>query len=279
MGSALVRALLKHGFSTHVWNRTAVKCAPLAALGAGVAGSIEQAAAAAEIIIVNVSDYETADRLVQPTAVADALRGKLLVQLTSGAPKQARASASWAARHGIAYLDGAIMATPNFIGAPAGTILYSGPRDLFAANEAVFLALGGNAQHVGDDVGHAAALDLALLGQMWGALFGTLQAVAVCQAEGIALDTYATHHKAFGAVVEGAITDLVERARDGRYAGDAATLATLSAHHGAFKLLLELCADRGLNRLAPNAFDHLFKRAIAAGHIEDDFAALVPFMR
>jgi 3-hydroxyisobutyrate dehydrogenase-like beta-hydroxyacid dehydrogenase len=115
------------------------------------------------------------------------------------------------------------MATPNFIGEPGGTILYSGPRALFDANLPVFIALGGNPQFVGEDVGHASALDLSLLGQMWGALFGQLQAAAICEAEGIALDLFEEHRQAFLPVVEGAVVDLITRIRDRRFAADAET--------------------------------------------------------
>jgi hypothetical protein len=43
--------------------------------------------------------------------------------------------------------------------------------------------------------------------------------------------------------------------------------------------LLEVSAERGLNRVVPDAFDTIFKAAIAAGHRQDDFAALARFMR
>ncbi len=163
MGSALARAFLRKGHETSVWNRTKSKCEPLAALGAQIAPTVQDAAVAAEIIIVNLNDYVTSDGLLTPDDVTNALRGKLLVQLTSGTPKQAKEMAARAKQHDIRYLDGAIMATPNLIGEAECTILYSGPSDLFEKYKPVLLALGGNAVHVGSDVGHASALDSALL--------------------------------------------------------------------------------------------------------------------
>ena len=278
MGSALVRALLGRGYRTHVWNRTAARAEPLLALGAQAAATVAAAADAAQVVIVNVSDYADSDRLLRTPAVEAALRGRLLVQLTSGSPGQAREAAAWAGRHGIDYLDGAIMATPNFIGEPGGTILYSGPAALFERHRPVFLALGGNAQHVGADAGHAAALDAGLLVQMWGALFGALHGVAVCEAEAVPLATYQTHVGAFKPVVDLAVADVVDRIRHGRLAGDEATLATVSAHHGAFRQLLELYRERGLDRTVPDAFDRVFRAAVAQGHAGDDFAVLSRFM-
>ncbi|CAD5277582.1 conserved hypothetical protein [Bosea sp. 62] len=279
MGAALAQAFLKAGIPTHVWNRSPGKASALADQGASVAPSVAAAAAAVDIIVVCVSTYADSDRLFRVPETAAALRGKLIIQVSSGSPNQAREQAQWAAGNGTCYLDGAIMATPNFIGEPGGTILYSGPRALFDTNQAVLLALGGNPQFVGEDVGHASALDLSLLGQMWGALFGQFQAAAICQAEGIALDLFEEHRQAFLPVVEGAVVDLVARIRDRRFAADAETLASLDVHYGAFGLLLQLCAERGLNDLVPKAQDDLFRRAIAAGHRQDDFAAISQFMR
>ncbi|WP_034851031.1 NAD(P)-dependent oxidoreductase [Inquilinus limosus] len=278
MGSALVRALLKQGYPTRVWNRTAERTAPLLALGAQAARTVAAAADAARIVIVNVSDYAASGRLLRTAEVEAALRGRLLLQLTSGSPGQAREAASWAARHGIDYLDGAIMATPNFIGEPGATILYSGPAALFERHRPVLLAFGGNPQHVGEDPGHASALDAALLVQMWGALFGALQGIAVCGAEGIPLAAYEAQMPAFKPVVDLAVADLVGRVRQGRLVGDEATLASVGAHHAAFRQLLELYRERGLDGTVPDAFDRVFRAAIAAGHDADDFAVLSRFV-
>ena len=131
MGSALARAFLKQGYETTVWNRTKSKCEPLAELGAQIAPSVLDAVAAAEVVVVNVTAYVTSDRLLRPHDVTKALRGKLVVQVTSGSPRQAREMAAWAGKNGSGYLDGAIMATPDLIGGSECTILYSGAADLF----------------------------------------------------------------------------------------------------------------------------------------------------
>jgi 3-hydroxyisobutyrate dehydrogenase-like beta-hydroxyacid dehydrogenase len=279
MGSSLARAFLKQGYETSVWNRTKSRCEPLAEVGAQIAPSVLEAVAAAEIIVVNVNDYVTSDRLLRPDDVTKALRGKLLVQLTSGSPKQAKEMAAWARQHGIQYLDGAIMATPNLIGGPECTILYSGPGDLFEKYRTVLLALGGNAIHVGSDVGHASALDSALLVVMWGALFGAVQGVAICEAEQLRLDAYLNYLKPLLPQVNGWILDTVKRIEEGRLAADDATLATVDSHYGALRHLLELCRERGIHRAVPDAFDQLFQAAINAGHAQDDFAVLSKFMR
>ncbi|RWN28530.1 MAG: NAD(P)-dependent oxidoreductase [Mesorhizobium sp.] len=278
MGSALAGSLLQSGYPTTVWNRTRQKTDPLARLGAIVAPSVEEAVNAGEIIIVNVSDYEATKALLHSDAIASAIRGKLIVELTSGTPNGAREAAEWYREHGASYLDGAIMATPDYIGTDAGTILLAGPRAAFDTNRDVFRALGGNVQHVGEEPGRANALDSALLAIMWGALFGTLHAIAVSQAEEIELGELARQWSATAPVIDGLVTDLIKRTSAGRFASDNETLSSISAHHGAMQHLLELMQFREIDRSIVDGYDAIFKRTIAAGHLHDDFAALSNFL-
>lgn len=276
MGSALVHALLKAGHRTTVWNRTLEKTTPLGAAGATVARSVREAVEASEIIIVNVTDYPATAALLRGD-ITHALRGKLAVELTSGTPHGAREAGEWAADHGVTYLDGAIMATPDFIGTEHGTILVSGPRQAFDQSKDMFEALGGNVQHIGEDLGLANALDSALLALMWGALFGTLQSIAVCRAENIGLGELARQWTATAPVVEGLVADLIKRTAAGRLAADNETLSSISPHYSAFRHLVELMEVRKIDRTVVDGYDAIFRRAIAAGHLHDDFAALSQF--
>ncbi|MGO7335608.1 NAD(P)-dependent oxidoreductase [Rhizobium leguminosarum] len=279
MGSSIVRTLLNQSYPTSVWNRTVVKCKPLAALGAKVASSVEDGIRAADIVIINVLDYAASDALLKHESITSALVGKTIVQLTSGSPRLAREEAGWVEAHGAGYLDGAIMATPDFIGKPETTLLYSGSREVYERHKALLFALGGGTSYVGEVPGQASALDTALLTQMWGGLFGALQGMAVTEAEGVSLDTFRSHLSAFKPVVDGALFDVVERTKAGRFAGDDATLASLGAHHSAFQHLLEACEERGLNAAIPRAMAAIFQEALSVGSSDDDFASLSPVFR
>lgn len=278
MGAALAAAILRAGYPLHAWNRSAAKLAPLVAKGARPATSPLEAVQGSQVVILNVRDYAASDALLRTPELQNALRGKTIVQLCSGSPAQAREAAAWAQAHGIDYLDGAIMATPDFIGEPGGTVLYSGPRAVFERLRPLLLTLGGNTQHVGEDPGHACALDAALLFQMWGALFGALQGFAICRAEGVAVADYAMQLRAIGPMVEGALGDVMDRVVQGRLAADDATLATLETHYGAFRHLLALHEERGLHDDLPRAMERVFRPAMDAGHGQDDFAVLSRFL-
>lgn len=279
MGSSIVRTLLDRGYPTSVWNRTAAKSEPLAALGAKVAASVEDGVGAAEVVIVNVLDYAASKTLLRSDNVASALSGKAIIQLTSGSPRLAREEARWVEARGAGYLDGAIMATPDFVGKPETTLLYSGSREVYDRYKPLLLALGGGTSYVGEVPGQASALDTALLTQMWGGLFGTLQGMAVAEAEGLDLLTFRGHLAAFKPVVDAALFDVVDRTKAHRFAGDEATLASLGAHYSAFRHLLEACEERGLSAAMPRAMDQIFQKALSLGSGTDDFASLFPLFQ
>jgi 3-hydroxyisobutyrate dehydrogenase-like beta-hydroxyacid dehydrogenase len=90
MGSALAAALFNKGFATTVWNRTASKTEALSRLGLGVAPSLPDAVGQADVVIVNINNYNTALQLLRHPEMDSALRGKAIVQLTTSTPDEAR---------------------------------------------------------------------------------------------------------------------------------------------------------------------------------------------
>ena len=163
MGSALAIAFARAGHDVTVWNRTAAKAKHLEAEGVRVASSVVDAINPAELVVDNVSDYEASAALVRDSNVSHALRDKTFVELASGRPQEAASAEAWARGCGIRYLDGAIVATPDFIGQPGCTILDSGPRSVFETHQSTLAALGDGAIHIGADVRHANVLDNAIL--------------------------------------------------------------------------------------------------------------------
>lgn len=185
MGSALATALFNQGVATTIWNRTLSKTEPLARLGLRAAASLEEAVRESGVVMLIVSNYTIAQQLLQAPGVVAALPGKVLVQLTTGTPQEARRMESWANGLGIAYLDGAIMSYPSGIGQPQCTIFYSGSKEVFDRIRPVLMLLGGNTTYVGSSVGHASALDIAGLSFVLGAMFGFVSGHIVCVEEGI----------------------------------------------------------------------------------------------
>ncbi|MEV4441143.1 NAD(P)-binding domain-containing protein, partial [Streptomyces sp. NPDC049577] len=132
MGRAMVQAFLTNGHEVTVWNRTAARADDLVALGARRAATAEEALAANELVVLSLTDYDAMYAVLEPAA--DALAGRVLVNLSSDTPEKARAAARWAEGHGARYLTGGVQTPPSGIGDRASSTFYSGPRDVFEAH-------------------------------------------------------------------------------------------------------------------------------------------------
>jgi 3-hydroxyisobutyrate dehydrogenase-like beta-hydroxyacid dehydrogenase len=271
MGSALATALHNKGCSTTAWNRTPSKTEALARLGLRVVPSLEAAALESDVIIVNVSDYSATQQLLQVPGVAAALAGKILVQLSSGIPQEARNMESWTRQHDISYLDGAIMSYPSGIGAPECTIFYSGSEEVFNHVKPVLMALGGNTLFVGTEIGHASALDLSGLTFVLGAMFGFVQGYIVSEAEGLPPEVFIGSIKGLLPVTGEILEAISARIQRKNYAGSEATLEAWSVGP---KELIEWSKDCRMDRRIADAQIGLFEQAIKVGQGQADFAYL-----
>lgn len=276
MGSALATALFNKGFATTVWNRTAAKTEALSGLGIQVAQSLPDAVERVDVVIVNINDYATTKQLLSGTAIESALRGKILVQLSSGSPDEAREMEAWARAHGIEYLDGAIVNYPSDIGKPQGTVLYSGSEELFGRVKLVLLAFGDNAIFVGKEVGHAAATDVALLTFITATMVGFLQGSIVCEAENLPVAGFLQSVRSLMPAMEAALSDLCDRIRMKEYGNPQASLETWSV---APRELIGWCKQHGIDHSFADPQLSLIERAIKAGRGQSDFAYLYEVLK
>ena len=270
MGSALAAALFNKEFTTTVWNRTAAKTEPLARLGLRIAQSLLEAVNTADVVIVNILNYDSTKQLLRHPEIESALRGKILLQLTTGTPDEAKEMESWARPHGIEYLDGAIMSYPMNIGKPEATVLYSGPEELFNRVKPVLLAFGNNAVLVGNEIGQASALDIALMAAFCvNTMFGFLYGYIVCEAEKLPVGTYMQFVKSLMPVLEMALHDMFGKLQQKDYSGDQASLEAWSV---APKELVDWCRQHGVDHSMITPQLLLFEKAIKAGNRQSDFA-------
>lgn len=277
MGSALAAALFKKGFATTVWNRTASKTEPLSRLGLRVAQRLLDAVNEADVVIVNINDYNSTLQLLQHPDIESALRGKILVQLTSGTPKDAREMESWARRSGIWYLDGAIWSAPIAIGTPQCTILYSGSEELFSRVKPVLMAFGDNTRLVGNEIGQASTLDIGVLaGFLMNAMFGFLQGYIVCEAENVSVEMYVQFVKNSIPALERAVARVCGKLQEKDYVGDQASLEAWSAGP---KMLISWGRGHGVDHSMADAYLGLMDRAIKAGKGQADFAYLYEVLK
>ncbi len=276
MGSALAAALLNKGFVTTVWNRTAAKTEPLSRIGGRVAKDTLEAVGQAEVVIVNINNYDSTMQLLQRPEIESALRGKILVQLSSGTPDEAREMQSWARPLGIEYLDGAILSYPAGIGKPEAAVLYSGSEQLFQRVKPVLLAFGDNLMFVGDEIGHASALDIAALTWAMSAMMGFLQGYIVCEAENMPVERYMQLVKGLMPVLESSVADLYARVGARDYGNTQAALETWSVGP---REVIAWCKKHGVDHSIADPQLSLIGKAVKAGKGQADFAYLYEVLK
>jgi len=270
MGAALAGTLLGAGHDVSVWNRSPLKAGPLLDRGAKLAATPAEAASA-DVVLSCLSTYDTQ----QPVLEAAGLSGRTLVNLTSGTPEQARATAKWAVSEGIDYVDGVIMAVPQGIGTPSAQILYGGSEPAFAAQRDVLEVLG-TPVFLGEDAGLAALYDLALLGMMWSTMAGYLQALALVGTEGVTPAQFAPMATAWQSAVGGFLPGIGEQVASGDYATD---VSALDINAAGLALLVETSRAQGIDTAVPAVLQELFDRAVAAGHGAHAIASVIEEIR
>ncbi|WP_449062563.1 NAD(P)-dependent oxidoreductase [Planomonospora algeriensis] len=269
MGRALAGAFLAAGHPTTVWNRTASRAEPLAARGATVAATPAEASAASPLTVACVIDYDAVEAITGPAA--GELKGRTLVNLTADTPERARRTASWAAEHGIGYLDGAIMTPTPTISGPEAVVLYSGPEEVYRDHLPTLSSLGGTAAYLGADPGRAAAHDVALLDFFWTSMSGLVHAFALASAEGIGARELAPFAKGIGALLPAIVDGFAGHIDDGRHPGDDSTVLSAAA---SLEHIVHASRARGLDTGVLDAATAVARRAIDIGHGSDSFSRL-----
>ena len=192
------------------------------------------------------------------------------MQLSTGAPQEAREFEAWFTSQGADYLDGALLCYPEDIGSPNATIVYSGRRSVFDHCEALLTSLGEDIRFVGERVGSAAALDLAWLSSLYGAYAGAAHGVVLCESEGVDLGLYAT------VGVNDAARWIIETVKEDDF-GD--PTATLSVWNAAVRRIRDHARGAKINSEVPDFVAGILDRAEAAGHGAEHIAAMVKVLR
>ena len=273
MGSALAQTLIKAGRDITVWNRSPEKMEPLVALGAAGTTDLEEAVEASSRLMICVSDYSATSALLNQPEVSPLLDGRIVIQLSTGTPREAADYDKWARAQGAAYLDGAIMVNPASIGREDGQILVAGPEQAFENCLALLECLGGDLRYVGPNIRSAATLDLALLSHIEATIFGTINGINICESEGISLELYAD------LLPEGAWgRSKVHLIHENNFEIGPGG-ATVDVIADILMQLQDQATDAGINSEIPDLFSSLLQRAKLAGYGEKDTAAVIKVLR
>jgi 3-hydroxyisobutyrate dehydrogenase-like beta-hydroxyacid dehydrogenase len=268
MGSAIAKTFVDRGYRTTVWNRTASKSAPLVDAGATAAATAAEAVAASPLVVVCLLDSAAVDEVLG--SVDGAVTGKVLVNLTSGSPGQARANERWASERGAEYLDGKIMGDPPYVGTPHIMFPFSGSRSAFDAHEPTLQVLGSITYH-GADAGSAAVEFMAQVAVGYEFLIGFLHALRLVQAEGADVAEFAERVAGSLAGYPPLLTSIGKAVKSGEYPPDLGSLNVQAA------LMDDMISHResvGVEAVRMREVKELMDRRIAGGHGSQGFSSL-----
>jgi 3-hydroxyisobutyrate dehydrogenase-like beta-hydroxyacid dehydrogenase len=257
-----------------VWNRTAERAKPILNQGTVLAPSALAAVQASPVVLICVADYAASRSILASPGVADALRGKVLVQLSTGTPQDARDD--WAALSGVAYLDGALLATPGQIGRPDTPLFISGEERALASCRPVLEAIAGNILYMGEPIGNAAAWDLATLSCMFGAMSGFFHGARICESEGLKVNEFSQMIGAISPVLGEMIDAEGQAIHTGRYGEPESSMATCA---GSGLLFVKQAREAKLDASFPDFLMGLFDRALGAGFANERLAAMIKVLR
>ncbi|MFI5780741.1 NAD(P)-dependent oxidoreductase [Nocardia sp. NPDC051570] len=273
MGRALATAALDAGYPTTVWNRTPGRDTELVAAGAISAPALADAIAGTGPILAVLLDHASVHDTLDP--VADSLAGRQLINLTSTAPDEARELGTWAAAHGIEYLDGGIMAIPEMIGTLGSSILYSGPQEVFDDHRPL-LEVFGVAEYFGTDPGLASLYDFALLSSMYIMFAGFAHGAAMVGSAGVSAQSFAARATPWLRAMTASFTGQARFIDSGDYT---AATQTMDFNKSALDAISRASRAAGVSPTVLGSVKALIDAQVADGHGPESFARIFEGLR
>ncbi|MEU6018995.1 NAD(P)-dependent oxidoreductase [Streptomyces sp. NPDC047515] len=267
MGSGMARSLLRAGLDVRAWNRTQAKAAPLAADGATVTETAEEAVRGADVILAMLRDGPAVAAAL--TAASPGLHtGQVLLQSSTVGPEATDDLVRRAADLGLTYLDAPVAGTKQPAEQGTLTVLVSGPSAVRETVEPVLDAVGERTVWVAEVPGAASRLKLVV--NTW--VINLVNSVAECLnlAEGLEIDP-----RTFLDAMRGGALDspYLQGKSAAVLTGDLTPSFTLSTALKDTRLILAAAEASGVRLDLVAASADRFVRAEAAGHGGEDMIA------
>ena len=151
MGAPMALNLVRGGYPLWVYDCRPEAAAPLAAAGARVCASPEEAARAADCTFIMVSDTrEVEEVILGPNGILAVVRpGSAVVVMSTVSPEAARSLAEKLMSHGVEMLDAPVSGGEPEAADGTLTIMAGGKPEVFERVKPLFERLGKNIVHVG----------------------------------------------------------------------------------------------------------------------------------
>jgi 3-hydroxyisobutyrate dehydrogenase len=275
MGAAMTANLARAGFPVTAWNRTPGRAPELDELGVAVADTPAAAAAAAEIVVICVSDTPDVEAvLFGPDGVVDgAAPGTLVIDCSTIAPSGSWDFAARLRERDLAMVDAPVSGGSEGARNATLTIFVGGDADDVDRARPVLGALGRTITHVGP-IGAGQAVKAVNQVILAGAYLGVAEGIVLAIKAGLDVE------QVVGALGGGAAQSWVLANRSGRMIDNDYPLGfKVALHRKDLGIALELAGQLGAALPVSALAAQLESGLIARGHGDDDMSALARSIR
>lgn len=152
MGRELARRLLAQGVELTVWNRSRPAVDALEEEGARAATELGAVWTGADAVVTFLADDAAVEEVCLGASglLATALRGGLLVEMSTISPASSARVAEAAEARGVGYLRSPVSGNPEVLAAGNLTLIVSGDPAAFEAGRGLLGRIGAKVFHVGD---------------------------------------------------------------------------------------------------------------------------------
>jgi 3-hydroxyisobutyrate dehydrogenase-like beta-hydroxyacid dehydrogenase len=277
MGGAMARRFAAAEHELVLWNRDAAKAENMAAaIGAEVAASPSEAAAAADVVVTSLAD-DAAVRAVYlgDSGVAAGIGpGSVAVETSTIAPETVREVGAGVDDAGAGFVECPVSGSVSTVEAGALTVMAAGDQELIARVEPVLSAIAKRVVHVGER-GNGAATKLAVNGLVHGLNVALSEALVLAEKAGV------DRHIAYEVFASGAGgAPFVQYKRDAYEVPEDASVAfSLDLMAKDLELITALGERVGAPMAQAETGLDIVRRAISAGLGARDLSAVAVFLR
>jgi 3-hydroxyisobutyrate dehydrogenase len=269
MGSEIALRLQGRGREVMGWNRGQANRNAGLRRGLDLAQTPAEAIAAAQYVILVLSDAAAITETLFDPGDDLALDGRILIQMGTIAPAESREIAERVASLGGEYLEAPVLGSlPE---ARAGTLILmaGGDPDLFERCRPLLLDLSPDPRRIGA-VGQGAALKLAMNQLIAGLTSSFASSLALVRHEGIAVEQFMDLLRG-SALYAKTFDKKLEKYLSHDYGGASFPLKHLLKDVRLFRRVAE---EAGMDTALISAMEHICEQARAAGFADQDYSSL-----
>jgi 3-hydroxyisobutyrate dehydrogenase len=268
MGSAMARNLARAGYEVRAWNRTRAKAEPLAADGVTICDSARHAIPDTDVVITMLADGPAVETVMEP--LVGELGDAVWSQMSTVGVKSIERLRAMAERGGATMVDAPVLGTKEPAEAGMLTVLAAGPAAARERCRPVYDVIGSRTVELGDTIGAASRMKLVLNSWLLAIVEGLAESILLAERLGLDPRTF------FDILDDGPLSVpyaklkgpmMIERSYRPSF--------PLRLAHKDAVLAIDAAAAAGLDVPLLELVEQRMRRAIDAGHRDDDVAAAI----